>query len=56
MDVYGHMIPSKQHEAAVPMDELMSPIEVTNCTIFATRTNQKTLKMGISRVSARVIL
>ncbi|MFC1936084.1 site-specific integrase [Chloroflexota bacterium] len=35
MDVYGHMIPSKQEEAATLMDELMSPINVTNCTIFA---------------------
>lgn len=35
MDVYGHVIPSKQYEAAALMDELMSPIDVTNCTIFA---------------------
>jgi len=34
LDVYGHLIPSKQEEAAALMDELMSPIEVTNCTIF----------------------
>jgi len=35
LDVYGHMLPSKQEEAASLMGELMSSIEVTNCTIFA---------------------
>lgn len=35
MDTYGHMIPSKQEEVAILMDELMSPLDVTNCTIFA---------------------
>jgi integrase len=28
LDIYGHLIPSKQHEAALIMDELLSPIEV----------------------------
>lgn len=35
LDVYGHLIPSKQEEAAALMDNLMTPIEVTNCTLFA---------------------
>lgn len=35
MDVYGHLLPNKQEEAAALIDELMFPIEVTNCTIFA---------------------
>lgn len=41
LDIYGHVIPSKQEEAAALMDELMSPIEVTNCTIFAPEPNKK---------------
>jgi integrase len=28
LDIYGHLIPSKQQEAALIMDELLSPIEV----------------------------
>jgi integrase len=40
MDVYGHMLPNKQEEAAQLMDDLMSPIEVTNCTIFAPKTKR----------------
>jgi integrase len=35
LDVYGHMIPSKQEEAAELMDELLTPLEAQNCTIFA---------------------
>jgi len=41
MDVYGHVIPTIQQGAAYLMDELMSPIEVTNCTIFAPGANKK---------------
>ncbi len=41
MDVYGHVIPTIQEGAAHLMDELMSPIEITNCTIFAPRVNKK---------------
>jgi len=35
LDVYGHLIPSKQEEAAALMDELLTPIDVSRCTIFA---------------------
>ncbi|MBW8012601.1 MAG: site-specific integrase [Chloroflexi bacterium] len=35
LDVYGHMIPSKQEEVAELMDELLTPLESQNCTIFA---------------------
>ena len=28
LDVYGHLIPSKQHEAAALMDEILTPIAV----------------------------
>ena len=35
LDVYGHLIPSKQEEAAELMDELLAPIDTTNCTLFA---------------------
>jgi integrase len=32
LDVYGHLIPSAQAYVAEKMDELITPIEVTNCT------------------------
>lgn len=32
LDVYGHLIPSKQQEAAVLMDELLTPIQVETPT------------------------
>jgi len=35
MLVFGHIIAGKQEEAAELMDDLMAPINVTNCTIFA---------------------
>ncbi|MGD8457030.1 MAG: site-specific integrase [Anaerolineales bacterium] len=35
MDVYGHLIPSKQEEAANLMDELMTPIDISGCTQIA---------------------
>jgi integrase len=35
LDVYGHLIPSKDEEATVLLDELIAPIKVDNCTIFA---------------------
>lgn len=35
LDVYGHLIPSKQEEAASLMDDLMTPIAVDSNTIFA---------------------
>jgi integrase len=35
LDVYGHLIPSKEEEAATLMDELLTPIKAENCTIFA---------------------
>jgi hypothetical protein len=35
LDVYGHLVPSRQEEAAQLMDELLTPIDVTNCTLFA---------------------
>ena len=35
MDVYGHLIPSKQEEAADLMDELMTPIDISRCTQIA---------------------
>ena len=35
LDVYGHLIPSKQEEAASLMDDLMTPIPVDSNTIFA---------------------
>ncbi|MEJ2513208.1 MAG: hypothetical protein P8Y72_16635 [Anaerolineales bacterium] len=41
LDTYGNMIPSKQHEVAALMDELMSPNEVPNRTIFAPDPNKK---------------
>jgi integrase len=34
LDVYGHLIPSKQEEAAELMDDLLSPMDA-RCTIFA---------------------
>lgn len=39
LDVYGHLIPSKQEEAAQLMDDLLAPINVTNCTLFAPKQN-----------------
>ena len=41
MDVYGHLLPIKQEEVAHLMDELMTPINVSRCTIFAPNTNKK---------------
>ena len=35
LDVYGHLIQHKQEEAADLMDDLMTPIEVKNDSIFA---------------------
>jgi hypothetical protein len=35
MDVYGHMIPSKQEEAATLMDRLMNGEIVAGCTEVA---------------------
>lgn len=35
LDVYGHLIPSKQEEAAALMDRLMSPKIQAGCTEFA---------------------
>lgn len=35
LDVYWHLIPSKQEEVAELMDTLLTPIEVENCSIFA---------------------
>ena len=35
LDVYGHLIPSKEEEAATLMDDLLTPIKAENCTIFA---------------------
>jgi len=32
LDVYGHLIPSMQAEAAEKMDALLTPIELSNCT------------------------
>jgi integrase len=32
LDVYGHLIPSAQAEVAEKMDELITPIELVNCT------------------------
>jgi len=34
LDVYGHLIPGKEEEAATLMDDLLTPIKVENCTIF----------------------
>jgi hypothetical protein len=34
LDVYGHLIPSKQEEAAQLMDDLLSPLDA-RCTPFA---------------------
>ncbi len=32
LDVYGHLIPSMQAEAAEKMDALLTPIELSSCT------------------------
>ncbi|TAK14577.1 MAG: site-specific integrase [Anaerolineae bacterium] len=42
LDVYGHLIPSKQEEAAELMDELLTPVDVSNCTIFAPKQGSET--------------
>ena len=40
LDIYGHLIPSMQSEAAELMDELVTPIELhRNCTETAPKTN-----------------
>jgi hypothetical protein len=35
MDVYGHLIPSKQEEAAILMDRLMNGKNEAGCTKIA---------------------
>ncbi len=35
LDVYGHLIPGMQEEAATLMDEILTPLEVSGCTQIA---------------------
>lgn len=41
LDVYGHLIPSEQEEAAELMDEVLAPIDMQNHPIFAPKLHQK---------------
>ena len=41
LDVYGHLIPSRQEEAAELMDELLAPIDVQDHPIFAPKLHRK---------------
>ncbi len=40
LDVYGHLIPGMQEKAATIMDEILTPLEMSGCTIIAPEMNE----------------
>ena len=41
LDVYGHLTPSRQEEAAELMDGLLAPIDVKDHSIFAPKLHRE---------------